>query len=100
MQDFFIFEHTVHLYRENSKKNLYQRKDENHMTYSMQKIRSTLSFTWSGYLINGVEITSNQSIKIREMNFKTFTFISPVVDIIFLQIYFRRIQKKVLTGFF
>lgn len=100
-QDFFIFEGnncTVHLYRENSTLFLYQRKNGNYITYSMQNIGSTFNFTWNGYLINGMEMTSDQSVNIGEMNFETFTFISPLIDINFYTDIFQGNSKESSYG--
>ena len=80
-QDFFIFEgkdSSAHLHRENGTIRLYLQYMNNSELY-IENIEDTLEFSWEGFKINGTEMKKIKSYGEIDLQFTTFTFISPLL---------------------
>ena len=81
-QDFFFFEGantTAHLFRKNSTILLYLRKEGEYNTYQTEII-DELDFSWDGFKVNGSAMTLVMNNTITNINFDTFTFLSPILN--------------------
>ena len=85
-QNYFIFdgeEATAHLFRENRTLTLYLSHRDNYAIYQTSNINSSITFSWEGYLLNGMIMNkTNHNGSLGSLVFDGFTFLSPHIDIL------------------
>ena len=86
-QDYFYFEgrnQSAYLSRNDQNLSLFLSQGSNYSLYRKQINRSNFFFSWNGFQVNDVGMTVVKTIgSVDDFNFDHFTFISPIVDVIF-----------------
>ena len=86
-QDYFLFEgenQTAYLYRNNHSLCLHLSQGSNYSLYNTRLNKDNFTFSWYGFSVDGTEMILTDTVgSVDNFLFDSFTFISPIIEVIF-----------------